>query len=454
MAGRTLDTNSTFRKSVWAGRGIGLRITLALVTIVLGYSISYAADPIPGEQWCDRPVDLISFSGNRVTRSQVMQRELVQQLNDQCSLDDVIDGIQNIMDLGLFRSVRAELRQNDDQLELVYVVKEKIFFLPIPRLSRTSDGELRVGAQLRWDNFLGRLHQLKITSEKRQEDDGKGRSGYVHKLNYSVPRFFGSPYGFGFNIAGERRNTQLAQDGVVFGEALRQSERFELRLARWANQSTGVSGLSYFIGLGFEQRNYDIKSGETGPFSEGEDLVLVAGAEIQRVHQETYRRTGHHYSAVFRMADKFLGSDFRYSRVDLRMLWYLPLARPQTNLNVQLRLGWSNLAPFGHRTYLIGGGELIRGMESGHRTGNILTLLNLEYLSGFFTYPAWRWVAFADIGNVYQNNEVDLFKQSIRAGLGLRWKLQALTNTDIRMDVAWDPDQQKLTPYISTSVTY
>jgi len=429
-------------------------IFAVLGTLVICVSTPHAADAIPGEHWCDREIKLISFSGNRITRSEVMQRELVQKRGALCSLDDVIDGIQNVMDLGLFRSVRAELRWDNEQLELVYVVVEKIFFLPIPRLSRTSDGELRLGAQLRWDNFLGRLHQLKITSEKRQEDDGKGRSGYVHKLNYTVPRFFGSQYGVGLNVSGERRNTQLAQDGVIFGEALRQSERFEWRLARWANQSTGISGLSYFAGIGFEQRDYEIRSGESGPFIQGDDIALVAGAEIQRVHQESYRRTGHRHSASLRLADKFLGADFRYHRVDLHMRWYLPLLRPQTNLNIQMRLGWSDLAPFGQRSYEIGGGELLRGMQSGYRTGNILTLVNVEYLSGFFAYPAWRWVAFTDIGNVYRNNDVNLFRQNMRAGLGLRWKLAALTNTDIRLDVAWDPDKTKFTPYLSTSVTY
>lgn len=454
MAGRTLDIDSTIDRLARTRLRLCFWVSVILSTLLVSFSTTHAADAVPGEQWCDRDIDQISFSGNKTTRAHVMRRELVQQQAAICSLDDVIDGIQNIMDLGLFRSVRAELRLDGDKLELVYLVTEKIFFLPIPRLSRTSDGELRLGAQLRWDNFLGRLHQLKITSEKRQEDDGRGRTGYVHKLSYTVPRFFGSQYGLGLNVSGERRNTQLEQDDVIFGEALQQSERFEWRLARWANQSTGISGLSYFGGVAFERRNYEIRSGESGPFIEGDDVALVAGAEIQRVHQESYRRTGHHYSASLRLADKFLGADFRYRRVDLRMIWYLPLRRPQTNLNIQLRLGWSDLAPFGQRSYEIGGGELIRGMRSDDQTGNILTVLNVEYLSGFFAYPAWRWVAFTDIGNVYRDNNVNLLTQNIRAGVGLRWKLVALTNTDIRLDIAWDPDRQKVTPYISTSLTY
>ena len=124
-----------------------------------------AADAIPGEQWCDRTIDNIRFAGNKVTRAQVIERELVQREGELCSLDDIIDGIQNIMDLGLFKSIRAELDLVDELLTLRYIVGEKIYFLPLPRFSRTSDGELRMGAQLRWDNFMGRLHQLKLTSE-------------------------------------------------------------------------------------------------------------------------------------------------------------------------------------------------------------------------------------------------------------------------------------------------
>lgn len=417
-------------------------------------SVAYAADAIPGEQWCDRAVDRIEFSGNRVTRDPVMRRELLQQEAQPCSLDDIIDGIQNIMDLGLFKSVRAEMRVDDAGLTLRYIVTEKIFFLPIPRFSRTSDGELRLGAQLRWDNFLGRLHQLKITSEKRQEDDGRGRTGYVHSVDYVVPRFFGSPYGMSVKAASERRNAQLSQDSVVFGEALMVSHRAGFQLSRWASGTRGVSGMSYFAGASVQQREYDLQSGKTGPFLEGQDFALIAGVSLQKVHQDSYRRRGYYYGGSVSIANTALGSDFSYSRVDMEARWYLPLMRPQTNLNIQLRLGLSDAAPFGELSYEIGGGELVRGMKSGRHAGNILTLLNVEYLQGLFAYPAWRWLVFTDVGNVYVSDDVNLLKQHYRAGAGLRWKLEKLTNADLRLDLAWDPQEGRVKPYVSTSLTF
>lgn len=421
---------------------------------MIATSVAHTADAIPGEHWCDRPVNVISFEGNKITNAEVISRELPQLPGESCSLDKVIDGIQNTLDLGLFKSVRAELRLDDENLELVYIVAEKIFFLPIPRISRTSDGELRIGAQLRWDNFLGRLHQLKLTYEKRQEDDGQGRAGYVHSLDYNVPRFFGSRFGMAVSLDRVRRNSEMAQDGVVYGEALRESQRAEWRLARWAKDSTGVQGLSYFLGFGFEDRSYEIRSGSTGPFEGGQNATLLAGFEVQRVHQDTFSRRGYEYGVTLRLADPAWGGDFKYAQLDAHMRWFRPMVRPQTNLNVQLRLGLSTLAPFGQRNYGIGGGEVIRGMRTGFATGDILTLANVEYLSGFFSYPALRWVAFSDIGNVFLKNDVRLHRQILRGGLGLRWKLEELTNTDLRFDVAWDPKRSKLTPYLSTSLTF
>lgn len=427
---------------------------LTTALLILHASAGFAADAIPGEQWCDRVVDDIRFVGNKVTRSQVIRRELVQKAGKICSLDDIIDGIQNTQDLGLFKSVRVELRLSEDKLVLSYIVKEKVFFLPIPRFSRTSDGELRLGAQLRWDNFLGRLHQLKITTEKRQENDGQGRTGYIYSVDYTVPRFFDSRYGMSVSVARERRNVELAQDGVVFGEALRQSKQLTWSLSRWVNASDGVQGLTYFMGVGFEQRNHELRTGQVGPFKDGQDISLIAGVDVRRVHQDSYRRRGYHHSAALRVADEVLGADFSYVRVDMKMRWYLPLERRQTNVNVQLRIGLSTHSAFGEHTFGIGGGGLLRGMRTGTETGNILTLANIEYLSGLFSYPAWRWLVFTDIGNVYTDNKVNLFKQYLRAGVGLRWKLVWLTNTDIRLDVAWDPSRRKVTPYVSTSLTF
>ena len=422
--------------------------------VIIGSGPATAADAIPGEEYCNREIDNIRFVGNDVTKAAVLIREVPQKLGAQCSFDDIIDGIQNIQDLGLFKSVRAELELVDALLELRYIVDEKIFILPLPRLSRTSDGELRVGVQIRWENFLGRLHRLKLTSEKRQEDNGRGRSGFVHSARYTVPRFLGSDFGLFLNVAAERRNVELEQNEVTFGEAERQSFVFETQIARWLNQSKGVRGLRYHAGFRVIDREYDVTSGEAGPFTDGTDLSFVFGVENQLVRRDTYRRRGKSYGFAFRFADEQLASSFSYKRLDMWGIWYLPLVDPQKNLNVQLRLGLSDGAPFGDHSFSIGGGDVLRGVDKGRDSGDILMLLNVEYLSGFFSYPAWRWVVFLDAGNVFETNDVDLLDQNLRGGLGLRYKLRSLANTDLRIDLAWDPDRNSVRPFFASRLTF
>jgi len=261
------------------------RLILLCLTIGVyaGVGRAIAADAIPGEQLCEQNISSIVFSGNRVTRASVMERELVQVVATPCSLDDIIDGIQNIMDLGLFKSVRAELDLVDEGVQLKYIVDEKFFFLAIPRFSRTSDGELRFGFQLRWDNFAGRLHEVRLTSEKRQEDEGRGRSGFVHSIDYNVPRFTRSRLGLKVTAAARRRQTQLAQDDVIHGEAIAESEQLGIQLSHWENKSRGIRGLRYFGGVNVEQRAFDIREGNVGPFREGLAVSVVAGFETSDI---------------------------------------------------------------------------------------------------------------------------------------------------------------------------
>ena len=84
----------------------------------------------------------------------------------------------------------------------------------------------------------------------------------------------------------------------------------------------------------------------------------------------------------------------------------------------------------------------------------MLALVNVEYLSAFFTRPSWRWVAFADLGNVHPKGRFRPLAQNLRVGAGLRYKLRALSRTDLRLDVVWDPDEDKAVTYVATSVTF
>ena len=421
---------------------------------LLTASVSLAADAIPGEQYCIRSIDKIRYHGNRVTQRKVIARELYQAIGSPCSIDDIVDSIQSLMDLGLFKSVWAELVYANEELELQIHVEEKFYYFAIPRLSRTSDAELRAGVQVRADNFLGRLHLVELTFERRQQDDGGGNLSYVNRLDYVIPRFFSSKFGFAINIGANRRQLELQQDNQVFGMAQSDARLFSAQVSRWINESKGIQGLRVFAGFRYEQREFSDISDGTGPFSDGTDMALFVGAEDKQVHNDMFRRRGYVYGAQLTIANTSTASDFSYTRADFYAANYVALNGGIRNLNMQARIGISDGAPFGERSYHIGGGEQLRGMETNYKSGNVMMLFNVEYLSALYARPEWRWLLFADIGNVYKRDNVKPLQQKTRAGVGLRYKVQSISNTDLRLDVAWDPDRNKAKLYVSSNLTF
>lgn len=428
---------------------------MAVILCGLGYSAAYAADPIEGEEYCQGAISVIEFSGNRKTRDRVMLEQLQLSVGDPCVLDPIIDGVQSIMDLGLFRRVIASLHQVDSQLVLRYSLAEKIFFFPIPRFSRTSDGELRLGAQLRWDNFRGLNHQLKMTVERREEDDGRGNVGQHYEIEYRIPRFLGSDFGFAGELRHRRQQRDLMQDRNDFGHAYATDNTAKLQVSKWVNQGGVTRGFRYRAGVRVQHRSLRLAEGEYGPFSEGLDVAFNAGFEKRDVHDDLFRLRGSVFGVNLQLSSSEFGSDFSYNRTDIYYRRYKALpGMSLKNLNYQIRLGISNAGPFGERHYELGGGERLRGMQPDFKTGDVLLLANVEYLAALPGYQAVRGVLFADVGNVYEHNDVNLLKQKLGAGAGLRWKLLKFSNTDIRLDAAWDNRERELRYYFSTSLTF
>jgi len=450
---------------------------------------SHAADEVPNAELCSGDVAAIRFEGNRVTRAQVMARELPQRTGMPCVLDDVIDGLTRLEDLGLFRSVRVELHPlpSSDRaramqlrvpsrhdgtaielqelpnvpgqlLEVRYVVREKFFFLGLPRVSRTSDGEVRAGVSLEWSNFLGRLHEMKLTSEWRQEDDGQGRGGFVHSLDYDVPRFLGSDNGVGVRLGIADRQVGFQADAGAeresVGEGQLASFRLGVTLASWLSERDGVQGLRLFYGAALEHRDYTLEQGVAGDTVGGTDLGWRVGLEHRAVHRDRYRRRGTRTGAAFSFANRQLGSDFDWHRVDGWLAWYHPVGSGLDNLNLSLSAGVSENAPFGDRFYAIGGGEILRGVQKGQREGDVRLLLNVEYLRASLLRPALRWVVFADAGNAWPIDAVEVDDVLVRGGIGARYKLEALSRRDLRIDLAWDPQEARVVPYLSTQLTF
>ncbi len=410
---------------------------------------------IEGEELCQGKLDSIYFSGNQTTKEIVFRQEMTIAEHAECSLEKILESRQNMMDLGIFSSVKPTLIQYPDRLILQYRVKEKHYILPIPRISRTSDGEIRLGIQLRMDNFSGLNHQLKLTSEKHAEEDGAGRKGFEHAFEYNVPRFENSLYGISVKLEHLEKQYQLKRDGVVFGESDRAGDKFELRLHRRRDKSAGSRGWQNSYRFRYEIRGHHLTEGELGPFEEGQNLEISAALTRQEVHLDKYRRRGFTYGGELSFAFDLFGADYSYQRFDAFYRGYRPIdASTLTNFNYNVEIGYSNGKPFGERAFSLGGGDTLRGLAGRTIDGDIKLLANLEYLSALKSRPAIRWVVFWDIANTFPRWEFKPARTETGLGTGIRWKIVSFVKVDLRVDFAFSLSEKKLYSYFATKLNF
>ena len=436
------------------------KFSFAIVASLLVGSLASASPAgasvsIKGQELCSGRLNRVEFVGNHKTRASVIQREITTKVNAPCSLDDIVSSRQGIQDMRLFRSVNPVLWRHAGELVLTWQLVEKIYFLPIPRLSRTSDGELRSGAQLRWDNVVGRQHQMKVTGEERRGNDGRGREGRLLKFSYAVPRFMSSDFGMDVSWEYREQEAALQRDRTSYGESLLRTERLGVSFTRWLNLRGVARGLSYTVGVQWQQRRHDLLYGRLGPFEEGQDTVIGFGVRNRQESVDEYRLRGYRYGADVQLASTATGSDYSYESINMHFVRYLPVHGTRLhNLNTRLQLGFSTGGPFGERLYSLGGGNLHRGLRPGSVDGDILTLFNAEYLMAMSQYPTLRWALFADIGNTFTRDNFNLFRQKIGTGFGLRWKVLALSDTDLRADVAFGEELDGPRVYFASNVTF
>lgn len=433
-----------------------LSCILSVVAILFQSPLMAAEEvKVDGAILCHGKIGQIIFSGNASTKESVFRQEMQFAEGSFCSIKDILEARQNIMDLGIFSAVKPSLLMQDRKLVLRYHVKEKHYILPLPRISRTSDGEIRLGVQLRMDNFAGLNHQLRLTSEKHAEDDGAGRTGFEHSFGYNVPRFYNSRYGMSFDIVHLEKQYQLKRDGIVYGESDRSSDKIVLGLNRRRSTKGGFSGWKNNFLFSYEIRGHKLKEGEMGPFEEGQNLIIGAGVNYDDVHLEKYRRRGFILGGDLSFGLDILGGDYHYERFDAYYRAYTPIeAETLTNINYNVQIGISNGTPFGERAFSLGSGETLRGLAGRTLDGDVRLLMNMEYLSALKINPAIRWVVFWDIANIFPRWEFKPARTENGLGAGLRWKIVSFVKLDLRMDYAFSLSEKRGYAYFATRLNF
>lgn len=384
----------------------------------------------------------IEFSGNRVTRRQILEQEMLVKVGGPADPALIERSRQAIMDLGLFVAVEAHLEPADGGVALHIVVKEKYYILPVPKLNRDERNRVTLGAELTVDNLGGYNQQVKYRYENEQANGLSGGKITTDLVSYSYPRMFGSAYNLQAGVTEQTSPAEVVTGATLTSLYRLQSWTGNVALSRWLNRTGPSQGWQLGSGVVVRTNRYEYMDGAIAPdFVSARAVGVTVLGQYINVHDYLYSRSGVAYGYNGEYGDPALGSDTHYTRhlFYYRRYWLLQNV-PHENLDFQSELGLSSgdLFPNDSYAYTLGGNSSLRAYDSGTFTGNAYVLLNVQYLRPLFGYLPLRGVVFVDIGNTYPSNqELHLGDLHWDAGLGVRLRLKSFVKIDLRVDVSY-----------------
>ena len=394
-------------------------------------------------------IEEIRFEGNKTTREIILLEELFFEVGNLFTVDNLIRSRQSIKNLSLFKMVWARAERGETGVIVTFTVTEKWYVLPIPTLSRNTDGDISYGGELIWDNVFGLNQTARVEIE--QEDQADGETEQHLSLEYEVPKIPGTVYGFATGIERRRTLTESEDEfGNPLGEYYHYIDSFDLAASRWLKRTAPSQGWIGAAGIGWSRNYYIAASGQPDLLDDYRVLNLAVSGGFVAVNDHEYYRSGQEFGGDIGIGRKALGSTEDYTFFGAFWRLYQPIHVPfWSNINMQLRGGY-NLGQ--EDVFELGGSSTMRGMlDDSAPVGEIFGLLNLNWLIPIPRYPAFRWNLFTDVGNAWPRGEVNLFDWKYTVGAGVRWKIRTLVNTSLRLDIGINPNTGEYKAYIGTS---
>ena len=378
----------------------------------------------------------IRFVGNTVTQAQVMRREMVVHIGDPADPGRIETSRQAIMDLGLFKEVKAELLPADGGKILQVAVEEKYYFLPLPFVNRNADGDISYGGQLRLDNIAGLNQQMKLTYEKQQSAAANTNSAKDLSFSYSYPRIMGTPYNIDFSADNTRNEIDVITSGIQTAQYDHEGTNLNLQVSRFFKREGPSRGWRAGGGIVRNEDKYQYVSGTPDVYANSRTTAWTGLIDYTDVRDYLYSRAGESYGYNIERGLSGLGSDYEYVRHNFYFRNYrLVTEKPHHNLNLQLRLGFSDGVP--GNAFSLGSSDTLRGYERNSISGRSFALANVEYLAPLFDQKQVRGVIFMDVGNAYPSNHIDLLDLKTSIGVGLRFTLRSFVKLQLRVDLGY-----------------
>lgn len=396
---------------------------MAPLVLALLVDLAHAGSAIPR-------IEAIVFEGNRVTRESVLRRELAVVEGQPADPARIEASRQALMDLGLFRSVEVELEElPEGGQRLRFVLREKRYLLPIPRLDGNVDGDYSYGAQLRWANVGGRNHSLTAwVQQARFSEDRAAERQRGSRLSYTAPHLLGENWAVQGSV--EQIQQQTVRRQRAFEERF---DRLQLLVVHDLRHGRPRSGWRFGSGI-YAHRQQSF--GELAPPSDGRAIALVGLAEFDDQRFALYSETGQRLSLRLEHAPAGLG-DFGYRQVQARYRQARAIGdRPHQTLQLLAELGLRDGGPDSRNPFSLGGGSRLRGYPVESFEGQRYLLGQIEALRPLY-WDALRLLLVAEVG--WTDRDVfDARASGIAAsvGIGLRLRLTWFVDVELELGIA------------------
>jgi outer membrane protein assembly factor BamA len=380
----------------------------------------------------------IEFRGNETTEPVTMLREMSVHVGDPVDAREIERSRQGVQDLGLFRSVDADLEPAEGGVKLVIKVKEKHYVLPLPRADASSDGGYGYGVQLNWNNVWGLNHTFRPYFERRQpsegEDDPEKRGVQTRaQARYSAPFVYEK---FGLDVAAGYFKTPYLEPL----EYEQTTTFYTVNLTRKLSEGRRSQGWTAVTGLTLAEEKHTGAEAPTDPLerARGRALALTAGAYYRDLHFNVYSDEGVAYGFDVQSATRDVASDYAFTSYGLGWSRYFNVGTtPHQNLNFSLDLRARHDGSYGGDYYAVGGVETARGFEPETVKGDAYYAASIEYLRPVFRNSI-RALVVLDGANAFPDaNDMNIDKVHTSLGVGVRFRIQAFVALDLELGMAW-----------------
>jgi outer membrane protein assembly factor BamA len=377
----------------------------------------------------------IEIRGNEKTRPEILLRELGFSAGMTVSAAEIEKGRKSIMALGLFTTVETRLHPTKAGHLLRVHIREKYFFLPVPIVNVSGDGDWAYGVLSQAENLFGLNQQLKVMFRHKIYRNADIKREDRLQIRYQTPRIANSLFGLELGLYRERVLLDEVRKKRA-GSYERQLTGSGITVSRWLRAEGPSWGWRMSVGLQRQAYKHALLSGDAGLLFNTGVFTVLTRLENKMITTSADRRTGQHYGYELQNITPGAKQTISQHFVFYRSYQDFGFGKA-AQLHTHLRAGACSGSVFGNPCFSLGGDTTIRGVGRNTLEGDMFVLSNVQLLIPLAGTQYIRGVVFLDAGAAADSiSRATPRRSAVGVGMGLVWKMTRFVRTDIRIELA------------------